>query len=121
MKTVVENGLKEKVERFNQTRHRNTKGSTDPSVARVYKTGDYGKFRYFDGNRALNEAHIRNLMESLTENQIPCPIVVDASYRVADGQNRLEACKRLGIPVYYIVVPGLTLEDVKRLNSNTKS
>ena len=117
MKTVVE----KQIERFNQTRHRNTNGSTDPSVNRVYRTEDYTQFGYFEGNRAIIKAHVRNLMESLAEQQIPSPIIVDELYRVADGQNRLEACKRLGLPVYYIIVPGMTLEDVKRMNSNTKA
>ena len=103
------------------TNHRNTNGSTDQSVNRVYRTEDHTQFGYFEGNRAIIEAHVRNLMESLAEQQIPSPIIVDELYRVADGQNRLEACKRLGIPVYYIIVPGLTLEDVKRMNSNTKA
>ena len=103
------------------TNHRNTSGSTDQSVNRVYRTEDHTQFGYFEGNRAIIEAHVRNLMESLAEQQIPSPIIVDELYRVADGQNRLEACKRLGIPVYYIIVPGLTLEDVKRMNSNTKA
>ena len=103
------------------TNHRNTNGHTDQSVNRVYRTEDHTQFGYFEGNRAIIEAHVRNLMESLAEQQIPSPIIVDERYRVADGQNRLEACKRLDFPVYYIIVPGLTLEDVKRMNSNTKA
>ena len=103
------------------TNHRSTNSSIHPVVNNIHRTTNYNMFGYFEGNRALNDSHVRNLMESLTEKQIPVPIVVDELYRVADGQNRLEACKRLGIPVYYIIVPGLTLEDVKRLNSNTKS
>jgi len=104
-----------------RTSHRNTNGFTDPTVTRVYRTRDHAQFGYFEGNRAVIEAHVRNLMESLSERQIPSPIIVDELYRVADGQNRLEACKRLDLPVYYIIVSGLTLEDVKRMNSNTKA
>ena len=103
------------------TNHRSTNSSIHPVVNTIHRTTNYNVFGYFEGNRVLNDSHVRNLMESLTEKQIPVPIVVDELYRVADGQNRLEACKRLGIPVYYIIVPGLTLEDVKKLNSNTKS
>ena len=103
------------------TNNRSTNSSIHPVVNNIHRTTNYNMFGYFEGNRALNDSHVRNLMESLTEKQIPVPIVVDELYRVADGQNRLEACKRLGIPVYYIIVPGLTLEDVKRMNSNTKA
>ena len=117
METVVE----KQIERFNQTRHRNTNGSTDPAVNKIYRSSDYDMFGNFEGNRETNECHVKNLMESFSENQIPVPIVVDHKFRVGDGQNRLEACKRLGIPVYYMIIPVLTLEDVKKLNSNVKS
>jgi disulfide oxidoreductase YuzD len=90
-------------------------------IGTMYKTTNYDMFGYFDGNRDTNESHIKNLMESLADKQIPVPIVVDERFRVADGQNRLEACRRLGIPVYYIIVKNLTLKDVKRLNSNVKT
>ena len=102
--------------------HRSSDVSSEV-VNTVYRTTNYDMFGYFEGNREINESHVRNLMESLNEKQLPVPIVVDEflRHRVGDGQNRLEACKRLGIPVYYIIIPGITLEDVKRLNSNTKS
>ena len=103
------------------TNHRNTNRSTDLAVNTVYRTSNYDQFGYFEGNRETNECHVKNLMESFSEHQIPVPIVVDHKLRVGDGQNRLEACKRLGIPVYYMIIPVLTLEDVKKLNSNVKS
>lgn len=31
------------------------------------------------------------------------PIIVDRRFNVIDGQHRLEACKKLGIPVHYVV------------------
>ena len=92
------------------TNHRSTNRSTDPVVCTIHRTTNYDMFGYFEGNRALNDSHVRNLMESLTERQLAVPIVVDELYRVGDGQNRLEACKKLGIPVYYMIIPGLTLE-----------
>ena len=119
MKTTIKRPVS--VKRPLVTNHRSVAKSSDQVVNTVLKTTDYKMFGYFEGNREINEAHVRNLMESFTEKQLPVPIVVDELYRTGDGQNRLEACKRLGIPVYYIIIPGLTLKDVKRLNSNTKS
>ena len=49
------------------------------------------------------------------------PIIVDEFYRICDGQNRFTACKTLKKPIHYIVVEGLTLDDVQRLNANTKT
>ena len=122
MKTTIKRPVA--VKRPLATNHRSPDVASE-AVNTVYKTTNYDMFGYFEGNREINEAHVKNLMESLNEKQLPVPIVVDSLFRlmhrVGDGQNRLEACKRLGIPVYYIVIPDLTLEDVKRLNSNTKS
>jgi len=102
------------------TNHRKTDIHSEV-VNTVYKTTNYDMFGYFEGNRETNESHIKNLMESFAEKQLSVPIVVDEEFRVGDGQNRLEACRRLGVLVYYIIIPGMTLQDVKRLNSNTKS
>jgi len=102
------------------TNHRGTDTHSE-AVNTVYRTTNHDMFGYFEGNREINECHVKNLMESFSENQIPVPIVVDQTFRTGDGQNRLEACKRLGLPVYYIIIPVLTLEDVKKLNSNVKT
>ena len=118
MKTTIKRPVS--VKRPLVTNHRDT-DTRSVAVNTVYRTTNYDMFGYFEGNRVINECHVKNLMESFSENQIPVPIVVDPMFRTGDGQNRLEACKRLGVPVYYIVIPVLTLEDVKRLNSNVKT
>ena len=102
------------------TNRRNSETHSE-AVNTVYRTTNYDMFGFFEGNREINECHVKNLMESLSDKQIPVPIVVDQTLRTGDGQNRLEACKRLGLPVYYIIIPVLTLEDVKKLNSNVKT
>ena len=102
------------------TNHRSPEINSEV-VNTIYVTTNYDMFGYFEGNREINECHVKNLMESLSDKQIPVPIVVDPRFRVGDGQNRLEACKRLGIPVYYMIIQVLTLEDVKKLNSNVKT
>ena len=90
-------------------------------VNRVLATTNYDLFGEFEGNRRIKPFHVKRLMSSFAENYLPVPIVVDERYRIGDGQNRFEACKELGYPVYYIVVPGLTLNDVQRLNANVKA
>ena len=89
-------------------------------VNRVLATTNYDLFGSFEGNRSIKPLHIKRLMNSFAENYLPVPIVVDERYRIGDGQNRFEACKELGYPVYYIIIPGLTLKDVQRLNANVK-
>ena len=85
------------------------------------KTNNYEKFSYVDGNRPLRKTHLKNLTESIAIKQIPVPIVIDENFKICDGQNRFEACKILGKPIYYIKVPGMTLDDIQRLNANTKT
>ena len=103
----------------NKAIKRNT-GTT--SVANtVYKTTEYDLFTRLLGNRDLRNYHVTNLKKSHSEKQIEIPITVNELYQVIDGQHRFEACKGLGLPVYYIVIPGLGLEDVQRLNSDSKN
>ena len=89
-------------------------------VNRVLATTNYALFGEFEGNRRIKPIHVKRLMSSFAENYLPVPIVVDERYRIGDGQNRFEACKELEYPVYYIIIPGLTLKDVQRLNANVK-
>jgi len=86
----------------------------------VYQTYKYDLFSHFKGNRPKNVYHIARLIKSLKQNHIPVPIIVNEFYKIADGQNRFEACKELKLPINYIVIPGLTLEDVQLLNANMR-
>ena len=87
----------------------------------VFVTNDYEMFSFKDGNRPIRKAHLKKITASIASKQIAVPIVVDENFEICDGQNRFEACKSLGKPVYYIVIDGLELEDVQRLNANTKT
>ena len=89
-------------------------------VNSIYKTDNYDLFSPFEGNRLVKPLHVARLEKSFLDNYLPVPIVVDEAYRIGDGQNRFEACKSLGYPVYYIIIQGLTLQDVQRLNANVK-
>ena len=103
----------------NKAIKRNT-GTT--SVANtVYKTTEYDLFVKMLANRDLRNYHVTNLKKSHSEKQIEIPITVNELYQIIDGQHRFEACKGLGLPVYYIVIPGLGLDDVQRLNSYSKN
>ena len=92
-------------------------------LCEVIETNNYEKFSYIGGNRPVrvNKAHFKNLKDSISIKQIPVPIVVNENYEICDGQNRFEACKKLKKPVFYIKIDGLGLEDVQRLNANTKN
>ena len=72
----------------------------------VGSTTDYGKFKIVASNRSLKRSNVANLMKSFKITGGMCkshPIIVDRSLNVIDGQHRLEACKKMGIPVHYII------------------
>lgn len=73
---------------------------------KIQKTSDYELFSFIDENRNIRDGKVKNLMKSiqnidLTKYQ---PILVSCDMNVIDGQHRFEACKRLGLPIYYIVL-----------------
>jgi hypothetical protein len=86
------------------------------------KTDDYSIFK-IENNRDVSEPNVLRLVRSIRshDHTMSHPISVgpadsDGRYWVFDGQHRLEACKRLGIPVYYIVDPNasqLSLEAIQ--------
>ena len=96
-------------------------GTETREYCQVMQTTNYGMFSLKEGNRPIRKPHLRKLTESIAIKQLPVPIIVDEFYRICDGQNRFTACKNLKKPIHYIVVEGLNLDDVQRLNANTKT
>ena len=91
----------------------------DRQVNVVMRTTEYEKFKHLIGNRAF-EGRPEKIIKSIKQNgYIMNPIVVNEKYEVIDGQARLEAEKRLQIPVDYIVVKGLKIEDCVALNAQS--
>mgnify|MGYP003138937054 CR=1 FL=1 len=84
---------------------------------KIYKTTDYSVFKYLKGNRAVNELHVRRLVEAIKEKDLQVPIIVDEKMNVVEGQHRLEAYKIVGNPILYIMKSDVDLSDVRRLNS----
>jgi hypothetical protein len=89
-------------------------------AATVMKTDDYEKFKIIAGNRLIKPSNVRNLVESMKERLLMCPIIVNQYMEVIDGQHRLVALKELKLPVYYIMVKGYSIREVQMLNSYQK-
>lgn len=88
------------------------------------KTTDYGRFKSIVGNRKLKEAHVANLVRAFDADAIAIqynPVTINEKWEVIDGQHRIAALKKLQLPVYYLMQPGLTLENVIALNSGKKA
>lgn len=83
----------------------------------VFETRDYGQFGKLKGNRGLNESQINGIIGSIGDvGYQPVPILVNEKMEVIDGQHRLEAAKRLHIPIYFIVKHGAGQREVMQLN-----
>lgn len=78
---------------------------------KVKFTTDYKMFRTMPENRIVKQARVAKIIMSFRKvGYIPIPIVVNERYEVIDGQGRLSACQQLGIPVSYMVIPGIGVE-----------
>lgn len=67
------------------------------------ETTNYAIFKIVDTNRQLSEPHIETLIKSIKKYGFfkSKPITINQFFQVSDGQHRLEAAKRLNIPVHY--------------------
>lgn len=95
--------------------------STEKQVMSVFVTKDYSKFKHLNGNRNVVKPHLKRLKLSMEKKCLFSPILVNEKHEIIDGQHRLEVCKELNLPVYYIVKKGYGLEEVQTLNSNLKN
>lgn len=85
----------------------------------VHETNDYDKFTPIEGNRILKDGRVNKIISSIEDvGYIPSPILVNEHYQVIDGQGRLEALKRLNMPVYFIVIEGIGIEECISMNIN---
>lgn len=90
----------------------------------IHKTTEYDKFVLREDNRkhGLMENHVLDIMESLKIRNLLHlrPIVINTRNEVLDGQHRLEAAKRLGLPIYYMLDKDSQSEDLIHLNMSKK-
>ena len=94
-------------------------------MKRTYKTNDYSKFLYYGYNREiLNELNIQAIMQNMKEFGFDewNPIIVSPTGRIADGQHRLEAARRLGLDVWVDEYDHeFTADEIRRINKNRKN
>lgn len=90
----------------------------------IQQTEDYHLFKRIKGNRPIKSSHVNRLFNSISHNPDLIksnPIIVNKDMEIIDGQHRLEAIKKLGLPVYYVEGNGLGLSEVQALNASVKS
>lgn len=86
----------------------------------VHKTTDYGQFKFFQTrNRPVLTDKV---YESVKENNKLeySPILITKDKYVIDGQHRLDAARRLQVPIYYTIDPLATIEDIALYQKQTQ-
>ncbi|WP_353422512.1 ParB N-terminal domain-containing protein [Staphylococcus delphini] len=86
-------------------------------VNEVYKTDDLEMFKFTKFNR--NILFTNEMLNQAKEGFIS-PIIVNEHMVVIDGQHRLEHAKKAGVPIEYIIKPGLTEHDIVRMNTTQR-
>lgn len=86
------------------------------------KTQDYEIFKKHPNNRDINDLNVSKIVKSIKiKNLLQYrPIIVDKMMQVIDGQHRLEAAKKLNLPIYYQIQEEESTEDIFLLNANQK-
>lgn len=86
---------------------------------KVYTTKDYSIFRRLVGNRDIPESRISKIVESIqTIGWVRNPIIVNEKMEVIDGQGRLTALQRLGMPIEYVIAEGAGNKECIYMNMN---
>ena len=91
------------------------------TINQVLKTNDYSIFEHLKGNRNINPPHLARLKKSISEDYLEVPIIINEKNEIIDGQHRFESAKSLKKPIYFIKIKGLGLDEVHRLNTNSKN
>lgn len=84
----------------------------------INQTTNYDLFKKHSGNRKIEETNVKALIKSIEQKNLLefRPILVNAKMEILDGQHRLEAAKRLEVPIYYEQSANLTASDIPLLN-----
>lgn len=96
------------------------KGKNMKDKTKIEVSKDYDKFKFVHGNRPVDERHVKKLVNSMKENYIPTPIIINKKNEIVDGQHRYLACKQLGLDVYYYRNE-INLTGLRQINQHSKN
>lgn len=101
---------------------------TESSI-KIYSTNEYDRFRMINGNRSINMKKVENMIADIKgdndmppNNMLPYkPIEVkemDDYLEILDGQHRYFVCKKLKLPVYYVIIEeDKSMQEIATINS----
>jgi hypothetical protein len=78
----------------------------DKEMYGVRMTDNYEKFSLMSCNREVKSDKVYKSIKENGDFTMWKPILVTPGFKIIDGQHRFQACKDLGLPIYYIVYDG---------------
>lgn len=86
------------------------------------KTTDYGIFKFMEANRGISQKLVNDLVLSIQRVNLLeyRPLLVNERMDVIDGQHRLKAAEKLGVPVYYEKTKGMSTKEIIALQIQTR-
>ena len=89
----------------------------------VMQTTNYSMFKPITANREVKERAVEILVKSIEKKNMlhKRPITISGDLGVIDGQHRLEAARRLGVPIHYTINADMQEEDMPLLNRVQKA
>ena len=98
-----------------------TNTAFEPTNMVIQITKDYSLFKKIEVNRNIDMNHIARLIESMSRCYLICPLVINEHFEIIDGQHRFTAAQNLGLPIYFFLVKGYGVEEIKMLNALAKT
>lgn len=86
----------------------------------IQETSDYSKFKKLPHNRPVVQSHVIRLAQSMADRphlRPARPVLCNEKMQVIDGQHRQSGSELNGQSIYFMVVPGLTIDDARLLNA----
>lgn len=92
-------------------------------VGQVYETDNYSLFGYIRGNREISSSNLKKVTESLKKRRIKetsilvgyVPDDKDGKiFHILDGQHRFESCKKLGLPISFVIYEDYNPSDMDK-------
>lgn len=92
-------------------------------VATIMVTTEYDIFKFDPTQRPPDPRWVDTLAKEIQKNNLleDWPITVNRDFVILDGQHRLLAAKKLGVPIYFKFASKMQPEDVPAANSSTRS
>ena len=90
-------------------------------IGMIYETTDYDMFNRLDGNRDVDERRVKDCEKSIDVHGQLRLVEVNELMEIIDGQARVAALQRLGMPIQYYIKQGAGLtECIEENNTGRK-